>query len=313
MNRPHIAASRSTLRTGLTAVCLIFAVLVAVALWHVPGNGVRQARYDIFFRQTVHGLKVGSQVNYQGVRVGKVIRIAVWQRDPAYVQVRIAVKRETPVTSGTTATIQTGLIGISKIRLQGSGNGRIATARPGPEDLPIIRSEQTSSGKLLPRAPVLMNNLSNLTDRLNKLTNARARESMNGIAANSSRISADVSSSVSALEDTRRHLDITMGQAVKTTRAVQGTAETARSLSRRFTGLAHSDDGTTTALPSGPAFDPITRTADKLTDALPPIKRSITGIARNMDATKNSANEISGRMGDQDLGGRALPAYRHGK
>ena len=85
------------------------AVLAALALfivWIARWGEGDQKEYDIFFKESVSGLANGSQVSFAGVPVGQVSQIVLWEKDPEFVRVRIAVKEEVPILVGTTATIQ---------------------------------------------------------------------------------------------------------------------------------------------------------------------------------------------------------------
>ncbi|MGZ9927691.1 MlaD family protein, partial [Escherichia coli] len=76
-----------------------------------------------FFQQSVEGLANGSQVSFAGVPAGQVKQIALWEKDPQFVRVRIAVNEEVPILVGTTATIQGSFTGVSTILLDGARSG----------------------------------------------------------------------------------------------------------------------------------------------------------------------------------------------
>ena len=132
--------------------------------------------YDIFFKQSVAGLANGSQVSFAGVPVGQVSDISLWETDPQFVRVRIKVKDEVPIRVGTTATIQGSFTGVSTILLDGArrdappitceeGPGNTAC----PEGVPVIPTKPGGLGELLANAPLLLERLATLTERLTML------------------------------------------------------------------------------------------------------------------------------------------------
>ncbi len=69
---------------------------------------------------SVTGLGEGSEVLFNGIKVGKVDRVAFDPQDPRIVYAITSVKSETPVRADTTASVGSqGLTGISYISLQG--------------------------------------------------------------------------------------------------------------------------------------------------------------------------------------------------
>ena len=76
---------------GVVTLVLLAAAAVFFVWLARLGNSDRKD-YDIFFQQSVGGLAKGSQVSFAGVPVGLVSEIALWERDPEYVRVRIKVE-----------------------------------------------------------------------------------------------------------------------------------------------------------------------------------------------------------------------------
>ncbi|HEU4819897.1 MAG TPA: MlaD family protein, partial [Qipengyuania sp.] len=103
---------------------VLLALLAAFIVWLARLGQGDQKDYDIFFKQSVAGLAKGSQVSFAGVPVGDVSQIALWDKDPEFVRVRIQVRDEVPILVGTTATIQSSFTGVSTILLDGARRGR---------------------------------------------------------------------------------------------------------------------------------------------------------------------------------------------
>ena len=173
---------------GSVVLVLLAAVIVA-AFWFSRITDGQDQMYDIFFKQSVNGLAKGSSVNYSGVPSGQVKDIELWNKDPSFVKVLIAVKTGTPVLQGTTATIQgVGFTGVSEIVLDGAVKGAPPIACPEtnvksacPDGVPIIPTKPGALGELLNNAPLLLERLSTLTERLTELLNDKNQKSFAAI------------------------------------------------------------------------------------------------------------------------------------
>lgn len=173
---------------GSVVLALIAAVMIA-AFWFSRIADGEDALYDIYFKQSVNGLAKGSGVSYAGVPMGQVKEIELWDKDPNFVRVRIAVKSETPVLQGTTATIQgVGFTGVSEIVLDGAVKGAPPITCPDvnpqsscPNGVPVIPTKPGALGELLTNAPQLIERLSTLTERLTELLNDKNQRSIAGI------------------------------------------------------------------------------------------------------------------------------------
>jgi phospholipid/cholesterol/gamma-HCH transport system substrate-binding protein len=175
-----------------SVVLILLAAIMIAAFWFSRISDGQDTLYDIYFKQSVNGLAKGSGVSYSGVPSGQVKEIELWKRDPNFVRVRIAVKKETPVLQGTTATIQgVGFTGVSEIVLDGAIKGapplRCPDAHPEtacPDGVPVIPTKPGALGELLNNAPQLLERLTTLTERLTELLNDKNQASIAGILRN---------------------------------------------------------------------------------------------------------------------------------
>lgn len=173
---------------GAVVLALLLATLLA-AYWFSRISDGQDKLYDIYFKQSVNGLAKGSGVSYSGVPSGQVKDIELWRRDPTFVRVRIAVKRDTPILQGTTATIQgVGFTGVSEIVLDGAVKGAPPISCPEknmraacPDGVPVIPTKPGALGELLNNAPQLLERLTTLTERLTELLNDRNQASIASI------------------------------------------------------------------------------------------------------------------------------------
>lgn len=164
----------------------LLAMVIVAAFWFSRLGDGDEKQYDIFFKQSVNGLAKGSGVSFSGVPSGQVKEIELWKRDPSFVRVRISVKEDLPVLQGTTATIQgVGFTGVSEIQLDGAVKGAPPIDCPVdnikaecPEGVPVIPTRPGALGELLNNAPLLLERLSTLTERLTELLSDRNQASI---------------------------------------------------------------------------------------------------------------------------------------
>lgn len=104
---------------GGSAIMLV----LLVALARYPTLVLRGDRYEAVFA-SIQGLNRGDDVRYGGLRVGAVSRLEIDPHDPSKIRASIRVRRGTPVTTQTRATItQVGLLGEPFLNLDPGGGG----------------------------------------------------------------------------------------------------------------------------------------------------------------------------------------------
>jgi phospholipid/cholesterol/gamma-HCH transport system substrate-binding protein len=213
------------------AVTLVLLALVAAfIIWIAHFGQGTQKEYDIFFKQSVEGLSKGSTVSFSGVPVGQIQTIELWKPDPTLKRVRIAVKDDVPILQGTTATIEGSFTGVSDIQLDGAVRGAPPLTEQGPEGVPVIPTKQGGLGALLNNAPLLLERLSTLTDRINLLLSDQNQRSITGILSHSAKISNDLAAATPQFKATVTDLRTTIRQASQTLAAFQGVAGRADAL-----------------------------------------------------------------------------------
>ncbi|WP_164115206.1 MlaD family protein [Sphingorhabdus sp. Alg239-R122] len=196
------------------------ALLAALALfivWIVQFGNSSQKEYDIFFKQSVSGLAKGSGVSYSGVPAGQVEEIALWQKDPQFVRVRIVVDESIPVLQGTTATIQNvSFTAPPVIQLEGAIQGAPEIVELGPEGVPVIPTKPGALGELLNSAPVLIERLATLTEQLTKVLNDDNQETISGMLKNTERLTGNLANQAPEISRTMQQLQLTLKNADQT-------------------------------------------------------------------------------------------------
>ena len=198
---------------GAVTLLLVTAAVILIIWLARFGEGDRK-EYDIFFKSSVSGLATGSGVAYSGVPVGQVKAIRLWENDPEFVRVRISVDDAVPILQGTMATISSiGFTGVSEIQLSGAAKGAPPIVEEGPEGVPVIPTKPGALGELLNNAPLLVERLSTLTERLSQLLSEDNQESFSQLLNNVESISASFAQQAPELNAALKDARVAIAQA----------------------------------------------------------------------------------------------------
>lgn len=301
---------------GMVTLALL-ALLGAFVIWISRINEGHQDAYDIFFKQSVDGLAKGSQVTFAGVPAGQIEKIELWPRDPSFVRVRIKVNDEVPILQGTTATILGSFTGLSTIQLEGAVKGAPPISEPGPEGAPVIPTKRGGLGALLNNAPLLLERLATLSERLTLLLSDQNQKSISNILTNTDRMTAQLADASPQVTQTMAELQLTLRQATTTLAAFEQTANSANGfLSNEGQPLARQLRETLTAAKQ--AADSLNAT---VSDARPAARELSTATLpaaeaaiRDLRETSRALREITQKIDDQGagalIGKSKLPDYK---
>lgn len=296
---------------------VLMAALAAFVIWIARLNASNQNEYDIFFSQSVDGLAKGSQVAFAGVPVGQIKAIELWRKDPSFVRVRISVDDEVPILLGTTATIQGSFTGVSNIQLNGAVKDAPPITELGPEGVPVIPTKRGGLGDLLLNAPLLLERLATLTEKMTGLLSDRNQESITNILTNTDRMSGDLAKATPQIERTMAELQMTLRQATATLANFERVAGSAdRLLSEDGAALAQQLRATLKTANS--AAEELKAT---LGDARPAARQfnestlpATEAALRDLRATTRALRDITEKLDDQGagalIGGSKLPDYK---
>jgi phospholipid/cholesterol/gamma-HCH transport system substrate-binding protein len=114
--------------------------LLGFALWLAKVEIDRQyAYYDVVF-ESVSGLDRAAVVRFNGLPVGQVVSLGFDETRPTRVRVRLELTADTPVSTGTRATLESqGVTGVSYVSLSGGG-----------ADSPLLRTVSTDAVPEIP-------------------------------------------------------------------------------------------------------------------------------------------------------------------
>lgn len=153
----------------------------------------RVASYDILFDGSVTGLNIAGDVRYQGVRVGQVADLRIYEKDPKFVRVRIEIDANTPVNSGSVASLEFfGITGVLFVQISSGAPDAPPLILKPDQEVPIIASGKSSLDELFAGAPRLLENAAVLIERLSMIVDTDNRNSIASILKNSETVSASI-------------------------------------------------------------------------------------------------------------------------
>jgi phospholipid/cholesterol/gamma-HCH transport system substrate-binding protein len=117
---------------GLFTLAVIVGAFGFVLWFQSPGGPGERTTYRVVFDGPVTGLRTGSPVVFNGIRVGEVTNLQLDPTDPRKVEASIAIDPQTPVRSDTRVTLDfQGLTGIASLSLRGGAPNAAPLARLG--------------------------------------------------------------------------------------------------------------------------------------------------------------------------------------
>ena len=298
---------------------LMLAALAAFFVWLARLGNADQKEYDIFFQQSVGGLAKGSSVAFSGVPVGQVSDIELWPRDPEYVRVRIKVEDDVPILIGTTASISFSFTGVSTLNLEGARRGAAPIScdtTDCPEGVPIIPTAGGAIDEILSSAPLLLERLATLTDRLTRVLDDDNQASIAGILRNTDAISRELAAASPEVRRTMAELQNTLAQSTETLAAFEGTLTSADALlqnegqplaAEMRTTLASARQAAAALEATLANIEPVTRQLNE--DTLPAAQATMRDLRRTSESLRQLTEELESQGAGSLLGSRPVPEY----
>ena len=298
----------------------LLAALAAFIVWIARLGEGAQTEYDILFEQSVAGLAKGSQVSFAGVPVGQVSGIELWKQDPEYVKVTVKVRDDVPVLVGTTATIQASFTGVSTIHLDGAR----ADAPPitcettaCPDGNPVIPPARGGFGEILASAPVLLERLATLTERMTQVLDDDNQTQIEQILQNTNEMTASFAETAPAVNANLAQLEITLREAAEALDSFERVMESTdqvinsegQSLARELRETLASVNTATASLAK--TLDAAEPAAQQLSQTTIPAAEA---TLRDLEATSRALRKVTERLESQGAGavlsGETLPDYK---
>lgn len=294
----------------------LFVALFGFVLWIARIDTGGEKQYDIFF-SSVSGLASGSAVNYSGVPVGSVRNIAIMPNSPEFVRVRISVREETPILQGTRATLSSvGFTGVAIVSLEGAEAGAEPITEPQPFGVPVIPTKPGTLDSLLNAAPELLDQVRELTDRLQLFLSDENLGSITGILQNTEQITG-------AIADRDDELSASISEARQILENLERTTASLNRLADSSAALLDEE--------GRPLVADLRATVQRANETLAEVESAATTanegiervnsqtlpevdlLIRDLRRTSSSLGAISEQLGEDPagalLGGRPLPTY----
>jgi phospholipid/cholesterol/gamma-HCH transport system substrate-binding protein len=165
---------------GTFVLAVIFLAFVAVLWLGHTEFGEQAKRYYIFFSGSVAGLNKGSQVQYNGIPVGRVVDIRV---DPNNLeQIQVTVEIDTTIVeikSDARAFLDANILnGIATIQIRGGTREAVnLEAQPGHK-YPVIKAGKSELEEVKASLPELLRDLKEAVRSVNALLNEQNRQAV---------------------------------------------------------------------------------------------------------------------------------------
>lgn len=167
--------------------------------------------YDIYFQNTVTGLKIGASVLYRGVPVGSVRSISIDPEHIERIRVRVALTETAPLRIDTKASLEMqGITGISFVQLTGGNPGSPPLKPSSRPPYPVIPSKPSKIEEIFESTPKLLQNLSIVVSRLDVLLNEKNVQNFSDILDNLRVITQTISQKSKTIDEILEHSNKTV-------------------------------------------------------------------------------------------------------
>ncbi len=175
-NRSH------ALIAGLFVIVLSMAVAIT-AKW-LSGETADHAHYILMSEGSVSGLNPQAAVRFRGVKVGKVENIGFDPENSRFIQIRIGVDRNIPLTKGVFAQLgYQGVTGLAYVQLDDDGN-QPELLQTNEVDLAHIPMRSSTLENIVYSGQDLLNSVNETVKKMNLLLNEQNQERFSHILEN---------------------------------------------------------------------------------------------------------------------------------
>lgn len=298
---------------------LLLAAAAGFFVWLARLGDADNKEYDIFFEQSVGGVAEGSTVTYSGVPVGQVSDISIWKEDPQFVKVRIKVEGDTQILLGTVASVSASFTGVSNISLNGGRTGQPAIACDTTDcrdGVPVIPTAPGAIGEILASAPLLLERLATLTERLTRVLDDDNQASIAGILDNTNAISGELANTAPQLRTALTELQGTLAQSTRSLAAFETTMQSSDTLiNNEGKALATEMRATLGSAQTAAAqleatlanVDPVTQQLQQNT--LPAAAATLQDLRRTSEALRSMTERLDAEGAGALIGRSSLPDY----
>ncbi|MBZ9935408.1 MCE family protein [Mesorhizobium sp. BR1-1-16] len=244
-------------------------------------NGARKPM-RVLIPGSVTGLATGSQVLFNGIRIGDVTSLRINPQDPNQVEAMVSVDPNQPIKSDTKASVGVqGLTGIASIEFRG-GSANLPSIFD-EQEIPTLTAQGSGLSEILESAQELLKKANGTVDRINTVLDT-AQPSVNTTLANVEKFTGALAQNSDGVNDFLAN--------------VSDLSKKIGDLSGNLQGLVSKADNILAAVdPSkvGDAINQIDTVVKKLStaaDSFPQIVDNVTKISGQLSDTVDSARKI---------------------
>lgn len=271
------------------------------------------AQYGVLF-ENVSGLDQSADVLFNGVGVGRVVGIRIWEKDPSKVYVAIEIDANTPVAVDTVAQLESqGVTGVAYIALSG-GSPNAERLTPEQEGPPIITSRQSSFQSLVSSAPDLLGDASALLQQLEDITGPENQDYLRRILQNVDNATAGLDTAMTDFSNISTSLQTATDQITTFTNGLDrlrdGAQTTLSNTDQSLSAITETfETANTTLTELQPTITQVNKVLSDMetliNDDLGPLADGLQTTLQNADTALGTANEAFAQadaLMDTDLG-----------
>ncbi|HEY4202753.1 MAG TPA: MlaD family protein [Devosiaceae bacterium] len=153
---------------GALALAIVVALFGFVYWFAGPLNSAAMKSYNIVFTGAVSGIGVGTDVQFNGIKVGQVKSIDLDPNDTNHVVALVEVAADTPIKADTKTLMGfQGLTGIGSIQFSGGSQAAGPPVPPEGQTIPTLYAERSDFQSILNGLTTTLSGASTAVDRLN--------------------------------------------------------------------------------------------------------------------------------------------------
>ncbi|MGZ8348441.1 MAG: MlaD family protein [Allosphingosinicella sp.] len=154
---------------GLSVLLILGGLVFIVWLAQFQFNQTYD-EYRINFRGPVSGLSKGGEVQFNGIKVGEITRLALDERDPNLVMTDIQIEHGTPVRVDSEAqTAALGITGVKYVQISPGTPNRPLLREASRDDRPVIRAAPGRLDALVQDVSAMMRDGAQALTRVNRI------------------------------------------------------------------------------------------------------------------------------------------------
>jgi phospholipid/cholesterol/gamma-HCH transport system substrate-binding protein len=154
------------------ATLVLLAGLAAFVLWLAKVQFAREYDlYDILFEGPVRGISTGGDVNFNGIKVGEITKIALDPTNTTRVIARVKVTSDVPIRSDSYATLEPqGITGVNYVQITaGTPTRPLLKSVSPPGEVPVIRGQKSALSDLLEGGGTVLQRSVETLDRVSRV------------------------------------------------------------------------------------------------------------------------------------------------